>query len=366
MILVSIIIPVHNMQEYIKKCIDSILEQTLNEIEVICIDDGSIDRSPEILDEIKKSDPRVVVIHQENRGAGMARNRGIEVARGKYLAFMDSDDYYPDKQILKDLVNAAENNSVQIAGGSFSEDHNGKIKYSFSPEFQDYVFKEDRIMEYKEYQFDFGYQRFIYSKNLIMDKNIRFPYYSRFQDPPFFVQAMISAKRFYALKRVSYCYRWGHKVIDWNVKRTNDMVRGVLDNIILSKDEGLEKLHKISVSRIEISGLEAICKNLNINNLELLELLMKANKSIELSFLKEGNCTKDYYVLEPLKRLIGEEYNDSRYNIMCELEQKCKEVEHIKNSISYRLGRIITAPLRYLRRKIRGMFRYTGGVLKGI
>lgn len=93
---VSVIIPVYNVEQYLGKCLDSLCKQTLKEIEIICIDDGSKDTSPKILDEYAERDSRIKVIHQSNAGAGAARNRGIALASGEYIGFVDSDDIvYP-------------------------------------------------------------------------------------------------------------------------------------------------------------------------------------------------------------------------------------------------------------------------------
>jgi glycosyltransferase involved in cell wall biosynthesis len=89
---VSIIIPVYNVEKYLAECLDSAIGQTLRDIEIICIDDGSTDRSPEILDEYAKKDSRIIVIHQKNAGPGLARNVGLDLAKGEYIAFLDSDD----------------------------------------------------------------------------------------------------------------------------------------------------------------------------------------------------------------------------------------------------------------------------------
>jgi glycosyltransferase involved in cell wall biosynthesis len=89
---VSIIIPVYNVEKYLAECLDSAIGQTLRDIEIICVDDGSTDRSPEILDKYAKKDSRIVVIHQENVGPGQTRNVGINLAKGEYIAFLDSDD----------------------------------------------------------------------------------------------------------------------------------------------------------------------------------------------------------------------------------------------------------------------------------
>lgn len=91
---VSVIIPVYNAAEFLRDGLDSLLKQTLREIEIICVDDGSKDESLEILREYEKKDKRVIVIHQENQGAGAARNNGMAKARGEYLSFLDADDFF--------------------------------------------------------------------------------------------------------------------------------------------------------------------------------------------------------------------------------------------------------------------------------
>lgn len=91
--LLSIIIPVYNAEMYLEKCVNSILMQSMSDFELILIDDGSTDQSPEICDRLKEYDKRIIVIHQENAGGGVARNVGIDISRGEYIAFVDSDDY---------------------------------------------------------------------------------------------------------------------------------------------------------------------------------------------------------------------------------------------------------------------------------
>lgn len=90
--LVSVIIPVYNTHEYLSKCLNSVVNQTLKDIEIILVDDGSTDDSLEILTKYQIEDPRIAVLTQENKGASSARNRGLDIARGEYIAFVDSDD----------------------------------------------------------------------------------------------------------------------------------------------------------------------------------------------------------------------------------------------------------------------------------
>ncbi len=91
--LISIVVPVYNASKYLDRCLKSILNQTYQNMEIILVDDGSTDGSGELCDEYKKLDPRFEVIHQENSGVSIARNKALEIARGEYIAFVDSDDY---------------------------------------------------------------------------------------------------------------------------------------------------------------------------------------------------------------------------------------------------------------------------------
>lgn len=90
---VSVIIPVYNVEDYLATCVESVLHQTLTDIEVILVDDGSPDRCPEMCDDFARKDSRVKVIHKKNAGLGYARNSGLEIARGRWICFVDSDDY---------------------------------------------------------------------------------------------------------------------------------------------------------------------------------------------------------------------------------------------------------------------------------
>ena len=92
-ITVSVIIPVYNTEKYLEECLKSVINQTLKVIEIICIDDGSTDNSPDILKEYSEKDGRIRIYSQTNKGQGAARNRGIDLAKGEYVYFIDSDDF---------------------------------------------------------------------------------------------------------------------------------------------------------------------------------------------------------------------------------------------------------------------------------
>ena len=110
---VSIVVPLFNVELYAKQCFDSIASQTFTDFECIVVDDGSTDSSGTIADDMATKDSRFQVIHTENRGLSMARNTGIDVARGTYITFADSDDFY-DKRWIEELVNTAEKTNAPI------------------------------------------------------------------------------------------------------------------------------------------------------------------------------------------------------------------------------------------------------------
>lgn len=110
----SIIVPVYNVEKYLSKCIDSILNQTFKDFELILIDDGSSDGSGKICDKYANKDRRIAVIHQENTGVSAARNAGLDIAKGEYIGFIDSDDFI-DKSMYEKLINAIESFNVDMA-----------------------------------------------------------------------------------------------------------------------------------------------------------------------------------------------------------------------------------------------------------
>lgn len=119
-VLVSIVVPIYKTEKYLRRCIDSILKQTYENLEVILVDDGSPDECPQICDEFARIDSRVVVVHKVNQGLGLARNTGIETATGKYICFFDSDDFI-EKSAIEELVDIAEKNKAQIVSFGFKQ-----------------------------------------------------------------------------------------------------------------------------------------------------------------------------------------------------------------------------------------------------
>lgn len=111
--LVSVVLPIYNVEAFLDRCISSVVQQTYLNLEIILVDDGSPDRCPQICDDWAQKDSRIKVVHKENAGLGMARNTGIEHATGQYISFVDSDDYL-DPETIEDAVNHALKHSADV------------------------------------------------------------------------------------------------------------------------------------------------------------------------------------------------------------------------------------------------------------
>ena len=116
--LISVIVPVYNVERYLRQCLDSLINQTYNELEVIMVDDGSKDSSGKICDEYSEKYDNFKVVHKENAGLGMARNTGFEHIKGEYVTFVDSDDYL-EPDCIATLYNELRNKDVDMCKGGF-------------------------------------------------------------------------------------------------------------------------------------------------------------------------------------------------------------------------------------------------------
>lgn len=248
-IVVSVVVPVYNVEAYLRTSLNSVLSQTLDKIEVICVDDGSTDASISILNEYATRDKRIIILHQENQGAGVARNRALDIARGEWIAFLDPDDCYPSQETLERLVSTAKQNFVDICGGSLRTiNTDGEVVQKMhSGDNAGYLFQSDGLREYRSYQFEYGYWRFIYRRSFLDRNKLRFPAVRRFQDPPFMVAAFTAAGRFYSLQEDTYCYREGQgfKNVDWkadNFLKAKHYLQGLHQVLSIAIAEGYDEL----------------------------------------------------------------------------------------------------------------------------
>lgn len=125
---ISVIVPIYNVEKYLNRCIESIVNQTYKNLEIILVDDGSPDKCPEICDEWAKKDNRIKVIHKKNGGISTARNSGLDASTGAFIGFVDGDDIV-DPQFYETLVNEAENNDADISACSFTHYSADYTKY---------------------------------------------------------------------------------------------------------------------------------------------------------------------------------------------------------------------------------------------
>lgn len=206
---VSIIVPIYNVEEYIEQCVNSILQQTLDEIEVILVNDGSTDKSLEKIKKIAENDARVVIINNSHASgnSGMPRNQALMKATGEYIAFVDSDDWI-EKSMLEVLYNEAVIKSADIAasGGFYREKENDieEVKVAngqFLPE------KNTRAELFLGGQFPIVWYR-IYKKDLIVNNGIRFGETKTSADLPFAFKALFKANKVVQVEGSYYHYRF--------------------------------------------------------------------------------------------------------------------------------------------------------------
>ena len=219
MISISVIIPVFNAGKYLEESLDSVLAQTLEGIEIICVDDGSVDDSPAILARYAALHGNIRVFNQPNKGAGLARNLALDNARGKYVAFLDSDDLYPDPGALKFLYDLAESSGCQAVGGYerlFVDGGNSGRSERYTNNWLDRNrYPRFGTIDFKEYQSPLGYQRYIFSRELLDANGIRFKDLYPYEDPPFCARALHCAGKICVSDRTVYKYRRENQARDW-------------------------------------------------------------------------------------------------------------------------------------------------------
>lgn len=298
---VSVIIPAYNVGKWIEECLDSVCGQSLKEIEIVCINDGSTDNTLEIIKEFAARDNRIVIIDKENEGVGAARNDGIRAARGEFVAFMDPDDKYPDQGTLELLYNAAKNNNVLIAGGYLGcmDENSNTIPKDRS--YYGVDFSCEGIVEYKDYQCDYQFSAHIFNRRFLIENDLFFPKYARFQDPPFFVNAMTAAEVFYDLNKMTYVYRVGAGKPKITYKKVYDLLLGISDNLEFSKKKGFARLHYISAMRF-LTDATILTKSLSDNEAyyDLLWRYIKTAGLIDEDLIAEAGYTLPEPILPEL------------------------------------------------------------------
>lgn len=210
---ISVIIPVYNAETHLRECLDSVVAQTLKNIEIICVDDGSTDSTPQILQSYAVRDARIRILNQNNRFAGVARNHGMQIARGKYLCFLDADDIF-DKAMLKKAFRHAEKHAAEIVlwgGSTFSESledaqySEGILNFKLLPRRKAFAPKD---VADKLFQLSWGVPwNKLFLRSFIEYEGLRFSP-TRVSNDIFFVfAAMARARRIACIKKLLVFYR---------------------------------------------------------------------------------------------------------------------------------------------------------------
>lgn len=207
---ISIVVPVYNVEDFIHDCIQSILDQTFKNFELILVNDGSTDKSGAICDEYAEKDQRIRVIHKENGGQSSARNSGIDAAKGNYIGFIDSDDWI-DPEMYKILYTKLVENSADITACNLMQYDKDADKNLYCNKTDDVSYDRDSAMDelYLNERLTFSPCNKLYKKNLF--EGIRFKEGYILEDMDFSYRMMHQAKKVYYTGQALYNYRYNEK-----------------------------------------------------------------------------------------------------------------------------------------------------------
>ena len=240
----SIIVPVYKVERYIERCISSLLNQTLTDIEIILVDDGSPDLCPQLCDEYAQKDSRVKVIHKANAGLGYARNSGLEIATGEYVAFVDSDDYVDVKMYNMLYLTAHKENADAVFCGFYTETRAGNWIRS-KEVLENKVWGGDDVRRFAldmiasapyekiERRYQMSVWHSVYKRSIIEEKNIRF-FSERevvSEDIPFQLDFLCNSNKVGYIKPAFYYYCLNESSLTKSFK--------------VEKFEGYKKLHSL-------------------------------------------------------------------------------------------------------------------------
>ena len=185
--LITVIVPIYNVEKYLVRCVSSIQQQTYSNLEIVLVDDGSPDGCPEICEQLKNADSRIKVIHKKNGGLGLARNSGLEVASGEYVTFVDSDDWISETHI-ENLYDCLLKNSADAVIGSYTESSASGVETPHDISLKEGVYEGDSILNEivlpligpdlsypKDVQINSSCCMNLYRMSVIKNNNIKFP-----------------------------------------------------------------------------------------------------------------------------------------------------------------------------------------------
>ena len=361
---VSVIIPVYDVEQYLPACLDSLLIQTLKDIEIICVDDCSPDNSAQIMREYAARDSRIQNIHlDKNGGLSHARNTALKQASGEYIYFIDSDDMLAPEALEK-LYSVAENNTadliyflpkvlLEVKSSSLASYYNdypeeltGRVysgRYLFARLFEKGKFYPTVCMK-------------LFRRSLLEKRSMRFIEGYIHEDNYFSAKAAACAGRVLALNERWYIRRVRENSICTNPANTLKSVYGYIMQVATLLDE----IKKGEYSREEAQILSCFCARImhytlayKVNELTDAQKMMLPEKLQELPCMKSWDCiiwSSSLLMMEvPKSKKLAEDVKKQKD----ELKKHKDELKRLKQSLSYRLGRTLTL----LPRKLRGGIR---------
>ena len=315
MVAVSIVIPVYNIEKYLPICLDSIINQTFTDFEVICVNDGSKDNSLKILEEYAKRDFRIKVISQENGGSGSARNNGLKNAQGKYIQFLDGDDYF-ELQMLETLYNLAEKHNAEIAICSSKKvDDEGNITETKNPNspLNLSLIPFNKVFNYKDFPEDIfsltgtAPWNKLYLREMLLKNDLKFPRLTGPDDLCFVHMAIVCAEKIVAIddEFINYRFNRPNSVQTYRANYTIDIVKASLYIKDFLQKKGIYNLLEKAFMNATITAIRwetTLCNDEQYQKfLKDLKELMPNDWQIFSSALRADFITPEY-----LQNYIGE------------------------------------------------------------
>lgn len=253
MVKLSIIIPLYNTENYIAKCIQSCIDQTVSKetYEIIVVNDGSTDNSLKIAQSFIDQHPKIKIISQENKKQGAARNTGLKTAKGKYVWFIDSDDWI-EPNSLCEIYNYLEQNSVEILGFDAIEHDSNKSKLRIRKHIPNYIYKANEAL--LEDEFNVNFPLHIFKKSLLIDNCLFFLEGIFFEDNELMIKILAKTDSFVYLKK----YFYNILVREGSTTRTKDPQR-YLDFLVVIRS----LLKHLQTTSLDLSARKVFSKHLS-------------------------------------------------------------------------------------------------------
>ncbi len=321
MVKISILMPIFNDEEYLRESIDSILKQSLKDIEVICVNDGSTDGSLEILNEFSKRYDFIKVFTKENEGSGIARNYALTKATGEFIAYLDSDDIFINEKALELMYDSAiMNNALMVSANLLGINIKGELVVNRNLE----RFSEEGIITPQEYGIPYSFYKNIFDREFLLKHNINFPDLLRGQDPVFLAEIFTLVDKIPTVPVDLYGFRYpktGSLLKINTFRKKYDYIKHFKETFDILDDAGFSVMRK----NYEVKLFEFINAYHNRYTKEIKDIIYDIFKDDEeiLNSIK-------YIFINPKVSVIVPIHNASEFlddSISSILKQSLKEIE---------------------------------------